>query len=116
MSSSKKNDEEEKPSLSLILERLQDALFEEATVVMPKFDDEEDNNVNNQWNVKITQDGRNFREEIEKFENTYLNVFDIDDDEEYTFEMSKIHKKFQEIIENEIIHILEEDFSLTLIK
>ena len=34
-------DEGETPTLSLILERLQDALFEEYRLDMPKFDDED---------------------------------------------------------------------------
>ena len=112
-------DEGETPTLSLILERLQDALFEEYRLDMPKFDDEdsdedaENGNVNNLWNVKQTQDGRNFREEIEKFEDAYIPIFDIDEDEEYTFEMSNIHKEFQQIIESEICNILENEFSMT---
>ena len=36
-------------------------------------------------------------EEIEKFEDAYIPIFDIDEDEEYTFEMSNIHKEFQQI-------------------
>ena len=60
MASKKTNDETdggvhegETPTLSLILERLQDALFEEYRLDMPKFDDEDsDEDVEND-NVKI---------------------------------------------------------------
>eukprot|EP00943_MAST-04B_sp_MAST-4B-sp1_P002629 g2629.t1 len=116
MSGSKTSSEDgEPPSLNLILERLQDALFEECTVNMPSFDylsDDEDATQTTQWNV-TTKEGRAFRGQIEEFENKYLDVFDIDDDDEYTFEMSKIHKEFQNIVENEICLVLEGEFSMT---
>ena len=75
-----------------ILERLQDALYEETTVSLPTFDDEDsDDEQATPWNVATTSSGSKFREQVRAFESKNLDIFDVEEDAEYTFEMSRVH-------------------------
>ena len=97
-----------------ILERLQDALYEETTVSLPTFDDEDsDDEQATPWNVATTSSGSKFREQVRAFESKNLDIFDVEKDAEYTFEMSRVHSEFQDIVESGIHDVLQDEFSVS---
>ena len=108
-------DEEGYSMMMKILERLQDALYEETAVSLPTFEDEaSDDEQLTSWNVPTTNSGKEFREKIRAFESNNLGIFDVEKNtEEYTFEMSRVHSEFQEIVESGIHEVLRNEFSVS---
>ena len=105
--------------LSKVLERLQDALFEPCNLVVRKSDSEDDSDDDNdqgfdlsQWNVPTNHSGAEFRERMKEFEEENYSAF-TDVDEEYTLQHTSIHNRFQSLIEDEIVSILQDEFDIS---
>ena len=100
-------------TLSAVLERLQDALYEPVALPAPSTgeDSEEDYSM---WNQPTTDAGKAFRLRITEFEADVLTCFATSsvDDGEFTLEQSDAHAQYCAIIESEIEAILADEFSM----
>ena len=63
--------------------------------------------------MATTSSGSKFREQVRAFESKNLDIFDVEEDAEYTFEMSRVHAEFQDIVESGIHDILRSEFSVS---
>ena len=111
--------EENSKLLSKVLERLQDALFEPCNIVVRKSDTEgESDDENNegfdlaQWNVPTNHSGAEFRKRVQEFEEENYSAF-VNMGDEYTLQHTSIHNRFQSLIEDEIVSILQDEFNIS---